>query len=76
MSERIDTLLQHHQEKTDAATVSLFQAPGRVNLLGEHTDYSGGFCMPAALSFNTLVAASPPRRHPPPPPLARLQRDR
>jgi galactokinase len=30
-----------------------------VNLLGEHTDYSGGFCMPAALSFNTLVAASP-----------------
>jgi galactokinase len=35
------------------------QAPGRVNLLGEHTDYSGGFCMPAALSFNTLIAASP-----------------
>jgi galactokinase len=30
-----------------------------VNLLGEHTDYSGGFCMPAALSFNTLVAATP-----------------
>jgi galactokinase len=30
-----------------------------VNLLGEHTDYSGGFCMPAALSFNTLVAISP-----------------
>ena len=37
----------------------LFQAPGRVNLLGEHTDYSGGFCMPAALTFNTLVAATP-----------------
>ncbi len=36
----------------------VFQAPGRVNLLGEHTDYSGAFCMPAALSFNTLVAAS------------------
>ena len=30
-----------------------------MNLLGEHTDYSGGFCMPAALSFNTLVAATP-----------------
>ena len=37
----------------------MYQAPGRVNLLGEHTDYSGGFCMPAAISFNTLVAASP-----------------
>jgi galactokinase len=34
-------------------------APARVNLLGEHTDYSGGFCMPAALNFNTLVAATP-----------------
>src|ERR1019366_4353845 len=41
----------------DAAAV--YQAPGRVNLLGEHTDYSGGVCMPAAVSFNTLVAASP-----------------
>ena len=51
---RVEELLERHGR---AATV--YQAPGRVNLLGEHTDYSGGFCMPAALSFNTLVAASP-----------------
>ena len=59
MSERIDKLLAHHCEHVGAASASVFQAPGRVNLLGEHTDYSGGFCMPAAISFNTLVAATP-----------------
>ena len=56
--DRITALLAHHREQT-AGSPRLFQAPGRVNLLGEHTDYSGGFCMPAALNFNTLVAASP-----------------
>ena len=35
------------------------RAPGRVNLIGEHTDYNDGFVMPAALEFATLVAASP-----------------
>jgi galactokinase len=60
MSARVDGLLQKHQAAFgSSASPRLFQAPGRVNLLGEHTDYSGGFCMPAALSFNTLVAASP-----------------
>ncbi len=35
------------------------RAPGRVNLIGEHTDYNDGFVMPAALEFATLVAAAP-----------------
>jgi galactokinase len=38
---------------------SVSRAPGRVNLIGEHTDYNDGFVMPAALEFATLVAASP-----------------
>jgi galactokinase len=59
MSERAERLLAYHAEKSGDAAARVFQAPGRVNLLGEHTDYSGGFCMPAALSFNTLVAATP-----------------
>jgi len=35
------------------------RAPGRVNLIGEHTDYNDGFVMPAALEFATLTAVSP-----------------
>lgn len=56
---RADELLEKHKGFTQGTGTRVFQAPGRVNLLGEHTDYSGGFCMPAALSFNTLVAATP-----------------
>ena len=36
----------------------LYAAPGRVNLIGEHTDYSDGFVMPAAIDFSTIVAIS------------------
>ena len=51
-------LKTRHAERF-AATPSLFLAPGRVNIIGEHTDYAGGFVMPAAIDFGTLVAISP-----------------
>jgi galactokinase len=34
-------------------------APGRVNLIGEHTDYNGGFVFPMALELGTVVVAAP-----------------
>lgn len=36
-----------------------FRAPGRVNLIGEHTDYNDGFVLPIALNYQTIVAAAP-----------------
>jgi galactokinase len=36
---------------------STFFAPGRVNLIGEHTDYNGGFVLPCALQYGTYLVA-------------------
>lgn len=36
-----------------------FRAPGRVNLIGEHTDYNDGFVLPCAINYHTVIAAAP-----------------
>jgi galactokinase len=42
-----------------AAPAGVWQAPGRVNLIGEHTDYNEGFALPFAIGAKVCVAAGP-----------------
>ncbi len=46
-------------ESVPAASVRVVRAPGRVNLIGEHTDYNLGFVLPAAISLETWIASVP-----------------
>ena len=41
----------------------LVAAPGRVNLIGEHTDYNDGFVLPMAIERATVIAAAPSKHH-------------
>ncbi|WEG12904.1 galactokinase [Pullulanibacillus sp. KACC 23026] len=52
------SLLQNFQEYFGESDqpVRLFFAPGRVNLIGEHTDYNGGYVFPAAITLGTYMA--------------------
>jgi galactokinase len=51
--------LRSLHEARFGAKPEIFAAPGRVNIIGEHTDYAEGFVMPAAIDFATLAGISP-----------------
>jgi galactokinase len=53
-------MIRSFRERFGAADgVRVFRAPGRVNLIGDHTDYNLGFVLPVALELATYVATAP-----------------
>ncbi len=55
-SQHASSLLMERFRKLYGQECLLVQAPGRVNLIGEHTDYNEGFVFPAAIGFQTQIA--------------------
>jgi galactokinase len=54
VGELVETFVERH-----GVEPRLFSAPGRVNLIGEHTDYNDGFVLPMAIERATVIAAVP-----------------
>lgn len=52
-------LLRLHQELFNEPPKALIRSPGRVNIIGEHTDYNNGFVFPIAIDQATWLAFSP-----------------
>lgn len=49
---------QHFQQQFSTPCDIVCYAPGRVNVIGDHTDYNDGFVLPAAINYGTAIAAS------------------
>jgi galactokinase len=58
MNVSVEELLRTHRQRY-GRDGRVFAAPARVNLIGEHTDYTGGLVMPMAIGFRTLAVVSP-----------------
>src|ERR1700716_4037584 len=55
---RLSSISERFRARFDGVP-RVYRAPGRVNLIGEHTDYNDGFAMPAAIEFYCWVAIGP-----------------
>ncbi|MEZ9510354.1 galactokinase [Vibrio breoganii] len=58
MSELIQNVKASFEQVLNYKPTHIIQAPGRVNLIGEHTDYNDGFVLPCAINYQTMVAAA------------------
>jgi galactokinase len=56
LRQQVDDAFVRHTGHSPAHHV---RAPGRVNLIGEHTDYNDGFVLPCAINYETLIAVGP-----------------
>jgi galactokinase len=59
VSNDADTLVEDFVARMGRQPTGVWAAPGRVNLIGEHTDYNDGYVMPFALAQRVLIAAAP-----------------
>ncbi|WP_204163525.1 galactokinase [Nocardioides gilvus] len=55
----LDRVLTGFRHLHGSAPAWCASSPGRVNVIGDHTDYLGGLCLPLALPYATWVAAAP-----------------
>ena len=55
----LDEMQEGFREKFGAAQTHAYFSPGRVNLIGEHTDYNGGHVFPCAISLGTYALVAP-----------------
>ena len=58
MSDLIQNVKASFEQVMGYVPSHIIQAPGRVNLIGEHTDYNDGFVLPCAINYQTVVAAA------------------
>jgi galactokinase len=56
---RLQVLVGAHRQTFGGAPTIIAQAPGRINLIGEHTDYNDGFVLPAAIDRDVVLVATP-----------------
>lgn len=59
MNDIRDEVTETFEEVHGRAPLGVWSAPGRVNLIGEHTDYNEGFVLPLAINRRTVVALGP-----------------
>jgi galactokinase len=59
VSNDANSLIEAVRNQTGRQPAGVWAAPGRVNLIGEHTDYNEGYVMPFALAQRVLIAAAP-----------------
>ena len=55
----VDRATGNYRQRYGTNPTIVVRAPGRVNLIGEHTDYNDGFVLPIALPFEIAIAAEP-----------------